>query len=88
MSHNRRTLQDEEHLVPKRPLTQQNGGPGVSMLIAAARSPDAESRLSAGNFAVRGVHSGWLLEPNLPQPVHNNKTVGLVAREGADADGN
>ena len=88
MSHNRRTLQDVEHLVLKRQLTQQNGGPGVSMLAAAARSIDAESRPSAEDFAVRAVRSEWLLEPNLPHPVRRNKTVGLVAWEGGGADGN
>lgn len=88
MSHNRRTLQDVGHPVVKRQLTQQNGGPGVSMLVAAARSIDAELRLSAGNFAVRGIHSEWSLKANLPHSVRSNKTVGLVAREGTDADGN
>ena len=52
------------------------------------RAIDAEFRLSAGDFVVRGIASGSLVELNLPQPVRNNKTVGLVTWEGADADGN
>ena len=88
MSHNRRMLQDKGPHVLKRPLTQQNGGPSVRMDSAAMRAIDAEFRLSAGDFVLRGIASGSLVELNLPQPVRNNKTVGLVTWEGADADGN
>ena len=62
MSHNRRTLQDVGPHVLKRPLTQQNGGPGVRMDSAAMRAIDAEFRLSAGDFVVRGIASGSLVE--------------------------
>jgi hypothetical protein len=59
----------------------------VRMGRAATPAPSAEFRLSAGLFAVRGIQSELLVEPNLPQLVNNNKTVGLVAWEGADGDG-
>ncbi len=87
MSHNRRTLQNGELPVLQRQLTQQNGGTGVRM-VGGVPKRDAEFRPSAGHFVVGSIHSGTLVEPNLPQPVRNNKTVGLVAWEGADADGN
>jgi hypothetical protein len=50
-------------------------------------APGAEFRLSAGHFVVGNTRSKSSVEPNLPQPLRNNKTVGLVAWEGADGDG-
>jgi hypothetical protein len=44
-------------------------------------SPEAGMRLPTEHFGVGA-------EPNLPQPMRNNKTVGLVAWEGVGADGN
>ncbi len=58
------------------------------MESAAAPAIDVEFRPSAGHFVVGGIHSGLLIEPNLPQSVRHNKTVGLVAREGVAGDGN
>ncbi len=59
------------------------------MSEVAAVTPEAVAGiwLSAGHFVVDSIHSGSLGEPNLSQPVRNNKTVGLVAWEEADADG-
>lgn len=88
MSHNRRTLQDEELSVLSRQLTRLNGGPGVRIRNAATPAMEAEIRLSAGRFVVDGIHQGSAVPPTLPQPVRNNKTIGLVVREGAAADGN
>lgn len=55
---------------------------------AATPTIDAQFQLPAGHFVVGGVHRESLVEPNLAQPVRNNKTVGLVAGGGADIDGN
>jgi hypothetical protein len=55
---------------------------------AAAPAIDVEFRPFAGHFVVSGIHSGSSVEPNLPQSVRHNKTVGLVAREGVAVDGN
>jgi hypothetical protein len=55
---------------------------------AATPTVDAESRPSAGHFVVGGIHPDSLVELNLPQPVRNNKTVGLVTWGGADPNGN
>jgi hypothetical protein len=71
----------------RRQLTRQIGGTGVRMGRAAMSASDAEFRLSAGHFVVRGIQSELLVEPNLPQLARSNKTVGLVAWEGADGDG-
>jgi hypothetical protein len=71
----------------RRQLTRQIGGTGVRMGCAATPAIDAESRLPSRHFLVGGVDSRSLVEPNLPQPLRNNKTVGLVAWEGADGDG-
>jgi hypothetical protein len=87
MSHNRRTLEDGECLVLERQLTQQNGG-GVRKVAAVTPEIDAGTWLPAEHFALRGTSLWPPVHPNLPQPVRKNKTVGLVAREGADADGN
>jgi len=87
MSHNRRTLQDAELFVLGRQLTRQIGGTGVGWERAATLASDAEFRLFAAHFVVGRVHSESLVELNLPQPLRNNKTVGLVAWEGADGDG-
>jgi len=88
MSHNGRTLQDVGLFVLMRQLARLNGGPGVRKGSAATPAIEAEFRLTDGHFVAGSIHSGSLVEPNLPQPVRNNKTVGLVAWEGADADGN
>ena len=58
------------------------------MGIAAAPAMDVEFRPSAGHFVVGSIRSGSSVEPNLPQSVRHNKTVGLVAREGVAGDGN
>jgi hypothetical protein len=55
---------------------------------AAGPAKDVEFRLSAGHFVAGSVRAGSLVEPNLPQSVGHNKTVGLVAWEGVAADGN
>lgn len=55
---------------------------------AATTALNSEFRLSAAHFVSGSIHSGSLVEPNLPQPVRNNKTVSLVAGEGAAAHGN
>jgi hypothetical protein len=49
--------------------------------MVCAVSREAGIPLPTEHFAVG-------TESNLPQPVRNNKTVGLVTWEGADADGN
>jgi hypothetical protein len=49
--------------------------------MACAVSPEAGIRLPTGHFAIE-------VEPSLPKPVRNNKTVGLVTWEEAGADGN
>ncbi|UXA06058.1 hypothetical protein KXD96_24815 [Mycobacterium sp. SMC-2] len=59
----------------------------MRMGSAAMLAIDAEFRPFARHFVGGSIHSGPLVEPNLPQPVRNNKTVGLVAWEGAAADG-
>jgi hypothetical protein len=86
MSHNRRTLQEEELSVLRRQPARLNGGLGVRTRSAATPAIDA-GFLSAGRFAVGGIHPGSL-RLTLPQPVRNNKTIGLVAWEGAAANGN
>jgi hypothetical protein len=58
------------------------------MGIAAAAAMDVEFRPSAGHFVVGSIHAGSSVEPNLPQSVRHNKTVGLVAWEGVAGDGN
>jgi hypothetical protein len=58
------------------------------MESAAAPAIDVEFRPSAGHFVVGGIHSGSSVEPNSPQSVRHNKTVGLVAWEGVAHDGN
>ncbi len=88
MSHNRRTLQDVGPHVLKRLLTQQNGGPGVTMRTAVWPAAYAEFGLPTRRFVVASMPSCGPCQPNLQQPARNNKTVGLVAWEGADADGN
>lgn len=75
-------------IVLMRQLTRLNGGPGVRKGSAATLATEAEFRLTARHFVVGSIHPGSSVEPNLPQPVRNNKTVGLVAWEGAGADGN
>lgn len=65
----------------KRLLTQQNGGPGVRMGSAVTPEADAEFWLPTRRFVVGGIHPGSLVELNLPQPVRNNKTIGLVTQE-------
>jgi hypothetical protein len=57
-------------------------------MVALVTPETPEFWLSAEHFAVGSSYRGSLVQPNLPQPVRNNKTVSLVAREGADADGN
>jgi hypothetical protein len=88
MSHNRRTLQDLGSHVLERLLTQQNGGPGVTMQTAVTPAAYAESGLPTRRFVVAGTASCGPCQPNLQQPARSNKTVGLVAWEGADAGGN
>jgi hypothetical protein len=43
--------------------------------------------LPADRFAVGSRHSEYLVQPNLPQPLRENKTTGLVTLEGPEADG-
>lgn len=66
----------------ERLLTQQNGGPGVRVGSAVTPEADAEFWLPTRRFVVGGIRSGSLVEPNLPQPVPNNKTIGLITQEG------
>jgi hypothetical protein len=88
MSHNRRTLQDEGFFVLKRQPKLLNGGTSVRKGSAATPAINAEIRLHAERFVVESTHSASVVEPNLPQLMRNNKTVGLVAWEGPDVDGN
>lgn len=54
---------------------------GVTLVAAVSPAIDAGMRLLSEHFDI-GV------QPNLPQPLRNNKTVSLVAWEGVGADGN
>jgi hypothetical protein len=58
------------------------------MVVLVTPEIDGEFWLSAEYFASAARIRASLVQPNLPQLVRNNKTVGLVAREGAVADGN
>lgn len=49
---------------------------------------DAGNWLPSEHFALVSVPLHLSMLPNLPQPLRHNKTVGLVAWEGAGADGN
>lgn len=51
-------------------------------MLVAAVSPaiDVGMRLLGGHFNIG-------FQPNLPEPLRINKTVGLVTREGSEADG-
>ncbi|CQD20682.1 hypothetical protein BN1232_05005 [Mycobacterium lentiflavum] len=55
---------------------------GLACVLVAPVSP----ALKVG-FPPPGGHFDVGVQPNLPQPLRNNKTVGLVAWEGTDADG-
>lgn len=85
MSHNRRTLEGTQHSVLRRQLTRLNGGTGVRIRNA---TPPTEFRLYSGRFVFDAIPMGSSVQLNLPQPVRDNKTVSLVALEGAGADGN
>jgi hypothetical protein len=52
------------------------------MVVALMPKSDAEMWLAAEYFAVGGMQSGSLVEPNLPQGRATNKTAGLVTRTG------
>lgn len=54
---------------------------GVALILAVSPAIDGEMPLLSGPFDTN-------VEPNLPQPMRHNKTVGLVTWEGADAGGN
>ena len=81
MSHNLRTLQGMGPHVLKRLRTQQNGGPGVTMRTAVRPAADAEFWLATRRFAVAGTPSCGPCQPNLQQPVRQNKTIGLITQE-------
>jgi hypothetical protein len=87
MSHNRRTLQDAEFYVLRRQLTQERRF-GVSEVGAFTLLVDAQTSLPADHFAFVAAPSRPSIWMNLPQPLRQNKTAGLVTGEGADADGN
>jgi hypothetical protein len=55
--------------------------------LAAALAIDAETSLPAEHFALVSAPLQPSILSNLPQPLRHNKTVGLVAWEGAAADG-
>jgi hypothetical protein len=51
-------------------------------LVAVAPRKSAGMWLPAEHFAVGSTLSGPSVQPNLPQPVPKNKTIGLVTVEG------
>jgi hypothetical protein len=53
---------------------------GVTLVAAVPPANDVGMRLLSGHFDI-GV------QPNLPEPLRMNKTIGLVTREGSEADG-
>ncbi|BBY40978.1 hypothetical protein MMAN_51120 [Mycobacterium mantenii] len=56
--------------------------------LAAVTSHTATGKwLPAEHFALVSAPSQLSILPNLPHPLRDNKTVGLVAWEGAAADG-
>ncbi|WP_156656206.1 hypothetical protein [Mycobacterium sp. 852002-51971_SCH5477799-a] len=55
--------------------------------LAAASAIDAGTRLPAEHFALVSVRLQPSIPLNLPQPLRDNKTVGLVAWKGAAAGG-
>lgn len=55
--------------------------------LAAASAIDAGTLLPAEHFDLVSVRSQPSILLNLPQPLRDNKTIGLVAWEGAAANG-
>lgn len=60
----------------------------MTMRTAVRPAADAEFGLPTGRFVVASMPSCAPCQANVQQPARDNKTVGLVAWEGADADGN
>ncbi|WP_156747870.1 hypothetical protein [Mycobacterium sp. 1465703.0] len=60
----------------------------MSELAAVTSVIDAGTLLLAEHFALASTPSRPSILLNLPEPLRQNKTVGLVAWEGAGADGN
>jgi hypothetical protein len=57
------------------------------MVAAVTPEINAGMSLPAEHFAFAGMHSEPLVRPNLPPPLQQNKTTGLVTLEGPEADG-
>jgi len=60
----------------------------VSELAAVPSTIDVGTRLPAEHFALVSAHSQPSILLNLPQPLRQNKTAGLVTWGRSAADGN
>jgi hypothetical protein len=57
------------------------------MVAAVTLEQNAGMWLPAEHFASAGLRSKPPVQPNLPQPARENKTVGLVILKGTEPDG-